>query len=203
MLGFSNFKRSTTAHSSKLTVFGGSRSVEWFKEGNYTVLRETIKCSAWGEKDKHNPPYHLHKFQHETFRIVRGTAGFKLNGQKMTKTEQDGEIVIPAMARHTFWNDSPEEDMVVDIWVDPEENGFDERFLRNLYSYFQDCEQSIVQPSLFQVLLFLHSADVLLADPPLWIAKGMNVVVGVLIGEWLLGYRRTYPEYYDAKLKND
>lgn len=82
-----------------------------------------------------------------------------------------------------------------------DEVGMTERFFRNVYSYLDDCDTQEVAPSLPQLVLFLHAGEVSLAFPgPRWIANPISyvfgLVVGVGVGEYLLGYKRSYPEYY-------
>jgi hypothetical protein len=94
---------------------------------------------------------------------------------------------------------------LVDAKTAEEELGGNERFFRNLYCYLDDCESQKVAPSLPQLILFLHSAEVSLAFPgPGWIARPLSyafgVVVGKCIGEYVLGYKTSYPEYYDPAM---
>jgi hypothetical protein len=86
-----------------------------------------------------------------------------------------------------------------------EELGGNERFFRNVYCYLDDCESQKVSPSAPQLLLFLHSAEMSLAFPgPGWIARPLSYIVGLVvgkgIGEYLLGYKSSYPEYYDPAM---
>lgn len=73
---------------------------------------------------------------------------------------------------------------------------------RNLYQYLDDCWAQAKSPSLPQLLLFLDSAEVSLALPgPAWIAQPVSYAMGVVIGKWfggyVLGYKDSYPEYWD------
>lgn len=60
-------------------------------------------------------------------------------------------------------------------------------------------------PSLPQLLLQLDSAEVSLAFPwgPDWLMRAVSYSMGVVIGRWfggyVLGYKASYPEYYDEK----
>jgi hypothetical protein len=135
---------------------------------------------------------------------------FNLEGQKSVKTAADGTVVIPERARHTFWVDPTcEEECVVEISADESSgagDGVSERFFRNLHSYLEDCHTHGAAPSLPQLLLFLHSAEVSLAFPGMpgflsqWLGYGMGLVVGKLIGQYVLGYKESYPEYFDPKM---
>jgi hypothetical protein len=58
-------------------------------------------------------------------------------------------------------------------------------------------------PSPFQIFRFLHSANAPLAigvPGPAWLARWVSWAVmigmGVVVGEWVLGYKGSYEEYY-------
>jgi hypothetical protein len=62
-----------------------------------------------------------------------------------------------------------------------------------------------VEPSLVQMVMFLDSAEVGLAFlEPGWLMRPLSWGLGVAMGRWggwLLGYRSSYEEYYDGKIK--
>jgi hypothetical protein len=72
--------------------------------------------------------------------------------------------------------------------------------------YIDDCRKSEKEPSLFQLLRFLHDVGAPLALPipiafiPAFVGRSISrtfcFVGGVIIGEWLLGYKVNYNEYY-------
>lgn len=65
----------------------------------------------------------------------------------------------------------------------PEAEGVSERFFRNLYSYLDDCYVQGASPSLFQLLIFLDSAETSLAFPgPGWLVRPAS---------WLAAGRRS------------
>jgi hypothetical protein len=134
---------------------------------------------------------------------------FNLEGQKSVKTAADGTIKIPMRARHTLWVDPAcEEECILEVTADESSggDGMTEKFFRNLYSYIDDCYTHKTPPSLPQLLLFLHSAEVSLAFPGMpgflsqWLGYGMGLVIGNLIGRYVLGYKDSYPEYFDPKM---
>lgn len=57
----------------------------------------------------------------------------------------------------------------------------DEAFFHNLFGYMDSLRQQNQSPSIFQMLAFMDSADVVLADIPFGLGKLMNVIVGELI----------------------
>lgn len=75
-------------------------------------------------------------------------------------------------------------------------------FFRNIYSYLDDCYLQNVSPSLPQLLMMLDSAEISMAFPgPAVIARPASYVFGVVFGRWLgalLGYKSSYPEYWNG-----
>lgn len=74
---------------------------------------------------------------------------------------------------------------------------------RNIYTYLDDCYMQNVEPSLPQLLLMLDSGEVSLAFPwgPDWLMRKVSYAFGVVVGRWyggyVLGYKSSYPEYWD------
>jgi hypothetical protein len=61
-----------------------------------------------------------------------------------------------------------------------------------------DCERERIAPSIFQLLLFLWNADIVLTPPfwmPLVVLKVLTFVFARIVGEIVLGYRPSYREY--------
>jgi hypothetical protein len=61
-----------------------------------------------------------------------------------------------------------------------------------------DCERERIAPSIFQLLLFLWNADIVLTPPfwmPLVVLKVLTFVFARIAGEIVLGYRPSYREY--------
>ncbi len=81
------------------------------------------------------------------------------------------------------------------------ENG--EKFFRNLFGYLDDCQKANIKPDIFQILLILHDNQTSLTVPKIpakirkffgkWV---LGYIGGKIIGEKILGYRSSYPEYY-------
>lgn len=162
-------------------------------------------------KSMFNPPLHLHLFQDEYFEVAEGTGLWHLpthiNEPKRQQIKRQGDepIFLPKGRFHRFENMSSTEKLIVNIRIDPTTQplGVEEEFFRNFFGYLEDCRLSKVSPSLFQLQLFLHTVDGPLAIPipgpdwfKWWISRLFCLLTGVVIGEWLLGYQRSYPEYY-------
>ena len=140
---------------------------------------------------------------------------FTLEGLTIPVTPSSPQpITIPPRARHTFKADPtcPTPCTIeIELRTSPratsasleEELGGSERFFRNLYCYLDDCEAQGVKPSVPQLLLFLHSAEISLAlGGPGWIARPVSWVLGLVVGKWfggwVLGCKESYGEYYDG-----
>jgi hypothetical protein len=95
-----------------------------------------------------------------------------------------------------------EEDLVVDVNLTPETYEEEQRFFRNFFGYLDDCKKAKTAPSLFQLLVFLHRADTPLAlpMPTEWLGRVVSrafLVVAATWGKYALGYKDSYPEYYE------
>jgi hypothetical protein len=161
-----------------------------------------------------NPPMHMHLFQTEDFLVEQGTGiwyqptAANPAHRRIVKTAGDPPIHLPRGTYHRFENAADTEPLVVHIRVDPAGNNAvkEEQFFRNFFGYLEDCRTDRSQPSIFQLELFLHTIDGPLAIPcpgpdsvKWWVSRIMMLLLGVVVGEWLLGYKRTYPEYYSGK----
>lgn len=95
--------------------------------------------------------------------------------------------------RHRFWaHASSTEDLVFTVWVEPQglDHGFDESFMRNFTGYLRDCERHKIAPSIFQILLFLYHADIVLTPPfwtPVWLLVVLHHFLAYWVGAGLLG----------------
>lgn len=209
------FKRTPTSQHAALTVHNGARTTTWHTPaGSHSVLERQVIPNARRFADvplAQNPlipPYHWHWHQDEFFTITQGRFVFTLEGVDTRLSAADPMPVhIPPRARHTFRPDeSYDGQCVIEISALPEDQrGLDERFFRNLYSYLDDCDRHGVAPSLPQLLLFLDSSETSLALPgpkllSHWVSWALGVVVGRWFGGYVLGYRSSYPEYYDVKM---
>ncbi|KAK9899540.1 hypothetical protein P389DRAFT_207207 [Cystobasidium minutum MCA 4210] len=205
-------KRSNTADSKTIEAPHGSilyEFLEFEKDGELVQgVREThVIVHDSVRKGKSGPPLHIHLEQSEYFEVLSGTLGLTLNGEPVTLTKEGGRVSIPPGARHTFWvHESSTEDCSFIVWVKPQhvKNGLDEGFLRNFAGYLSDCDRDGLRPSVFQLLVFLWDANIVLTPPfwmPLVILKGLHQVLATYVGQYLLGYKTTYPEYHNSAKK--
>jgi len=154
------------------------------------------------------PPFHYHIYQSEYFNVRSGTGNF-FRGQDpkpfIQLSSEEGkpkQASIPAGQYHRFENASATEDFVLDIHLTPEDYENEQRFFRNFFGYLDDCKKAKKEPSFFQLLVFLYSADTPLALPAptefigRWASRVFLIVVAGW-GRWVLGYKSSYPEYYE------
>lgn len=154
------------------------------------------------------PPFHYHIHQSEQFKVLSGVGNFYIGMTKtplvLSATVGSKPIAgVAAQRYHRFENASASEDLVVDIQLDPEDYENEQRFFRNFFGYLDDCKKSKTAPSLFQLMVFLKSADTPLAIPlpnetlGVWVSWIFMHVVAMW-GSLILGYQSNYPEYYES-----
>ena len=124
------------------------------------------------------------------------------------RLEKGDSLMIPARKWHRF-ESAPDVDepLVILYRYDKEYPVMEEVFFRNVFTYFDDCRKAGVDPSVFQLLVWCRHCWMPMGLPipgPEWFnLLGNTVLMFVFgfIGEFLLGYKATYPEYYDEKAK--
>jgi mannose-6-phosphate isomerase-like protein (cupin superfamily) len=198
--------RTATAHLNPITYEDGRASQQFHSPSHpYLVAHVIPATTAEHGRSLFNPPLHFHMYQTEDFNIISGEARFFLDGTTMIRKNGD-HIHIPVNAFHRFENASEDgEDLVIAFRLDLQDFEMEERFFRNFFGYLDDLRKAGQQPSMFQICRFLYEVNGPLVCPGLgrkstfiprqtsWLVM---VVVGLIIGEWLLGYKGTYPEYY-------
>lgn len=154
------------------------------------------------------PPFHYHIHQAEYFNVQSGSGNFWMGTDKTPFAKLDKSkphASIPASRYHRFENASQTEDFVLDIQLAPEDYENEQRFFRNFFGYLDDCKKSKTEPSIFQLMVFLHSADTPLALPApggvevigVWISRAFMIAMAA-VGR-SMGYKQSYEEYYVEK----
>ncbi|KAH8810855.1 hypothetical protein F5884DRAFT_780575 [Xylogone sp. PMI_703] len=202
--------RTKIAHLNSISFDEGRSSVEFKSPADDYLVINRLPPLGSEEDVAHDeipnwsncvlaPPLHWHHSQEETFHVLEGTAIFTLNGAEKVATA--GEVVIiPKRDIHTFRNGSEETELVVEFVLDPSTRKNDEAYFRNIWAYRDDCRKAGIPPSLFQVLLFMYEGQVVMNWPgPRFVAKPfgflMNIIGGLVVGKWILGYSACYAEY--------
>ena len=196
--------RTNTAAQNPIFYEDGRTSQKFYAPSAKYMVQDTIPATTPEHgRSFFNPPMHYHMYQTEEFHIVSGTARFFLDGK--TYIKQAGEIqFIPKGAYHCFENASEDGvDLVIEFRLDKQNWEMEERFFRNFFQYLDDCRKAKQSPSPFQLFRFLYSVDGPLAIPvpgSAWLGRQVSwavmVVMGKVVGEWLLGYQGSYEEYY-------
>jgi hypothetical protein len=155
------------------------------------------------------PPFHWHINQTEHFSIVQGTCHlFKDTAEKpwvtlsATNSSFPKTAAIPKKVYHTIHNASTAEPMVLNVNLTPEDAEGEQRFFRNFFGYLDDCKTAGVRPSIFQLFVFLKEADTPLGVrlPSRWLSLLASRILLSSVawyGRYILGYKMSYPEYYD------
>jgi mannose-6-phosphate isomerase-like protein (cupin superfamily) len=197
----------------------GTSSVQYHGPGSKYLMTHTIPPThpVTGPSIV-QPPFHLHIHQTEHFHVAKGRAHLyfglarapakTLDASSGGSTSSTSTATLGPRRYHRFENASATEDLVIDIQLDPEDVENEMRFFRNFFGYLDDCKRAGQAPSVFQLFVFLHSADTPLAVPlpgfpgaeMLGVYLSWVLMVAVAwVGRYVLGYRESYPEYYDGK----
>ncbi|EME41388.1 hypothetical protein DOTSEDRAFT_73716 [Dothistroma septosporum NZE10] len=207
-------QRTNNASKDIVVYENGTSSVQYHnKRHNSYMMTHTIPPAH--PKDRPSiiqPPLHYHIYQTEKFHVQQGTANmfFGLSPKPSAILSAQGansSAILGPCRYHRFENASSTEDLKIDIQLDPEDYENEQRFFRNFFGYLDDCKRAEQTPSIFQLFVFLHSADTPLAIPlpNLPFMENLGVYLSRLLlvavayfGLYGLGYQQTYPEYYDS-----
>ncbi|KAM0370714.1 hypothetical protein ACHAPY_010286 [Fusarium culmorum] len=201
--------RTNNARNNPITYDSGRSSVKFGKPNSDYIMTHRIPPTT----KEHGtsivaPPFHYHIHQDEFFNVQSGMGRFYRGIAKepfaVLSDEPGGQrkASIKAGRYHRFENASETEDLVVDIHLAPESYENEQRFFRNFFGYLDDCREAGKPPSFFQLMVFLHDGDTPLAVPMPWewlgkIASRLLLWSAAFWGRFILGYKVTYPEYYE------
>ena len=201
--------RTNNTENNPIIYEDGKSSVTFAAPGSHYIMTHRIPPTT--KEDGVSiiePPFHYHIYQDEFFHVQSGKGHFYRGvdpepfailsdepGGKKTATVQAGRF-------HRFENASDTNDLVVDIHLTPESYEDEQRFFRNFFGYLDDCKRARTAPSFFQLMVFLHDADTPLAVklPSEWLGKVASRLLlwaAAYWGRFVLGYERSYPEYYE------
>lgn len=158
-----------------------------------------------------NPPPHYHLLQDEYFRVASGAGIWHLWGGKSVHLKKGDEIMVPPWKWHWFESAPHSEELFSVMYrYDAEYAEMEERFFRNIFGYQEDCRKAGIKPSIVQLLVFcMHNW--MLPGFPISGPERLNLLVNTTLifviggfGQFLLGYKAFYPEYYpeDGNRKN-
>lgn len=201
------FKRTNFAHDETILFDAGRGKLGFAPSAGYFGMQETPHDNRWsdGTPSFLPPVSHYHLLQQETFHVVQGSGLWVLNG-KATRLTKGDTIKIPARSPHRFESIPNEAQEPLVVWhkYDPGYWEMEEKFTRNMLCYMWDCKQAGMEPSILQICVFV--ADAWIAAEVLKVPGGGGPLVCLInsLVTWLaaaigllLGYKKSYPEYYD------
>lgn len=211
MLSFlrgANPPRTNNASNNPVMYEGGTSSVLYHKPDDPYIMTHTLPPVDDSGPSIVQPPFHYHIHQSERFNVHSGSGLFFMGLSPKpfaTLSRDKPHAFIPAGRYHRFENTSRTEPLVLDIELDPQNHEGEQSFFRNFFGYLDDCKKHKAAPSIFQLMVFLHAADTPLALPMPFGLETLGVyvsrvflIVMASVG-WLLGYKTSYPEYYQEK----
>lgn len=196
-----------------LTIYEhGASSVQYHPKGSKYIMTHILPPMNPKEGPSIvQPPFHYHIYQTEHFRVMRGTAhmffGLDSAPTVVLRSQEGGQTSATLGPRryHRFENASSTEELEIAIRLDPDDYENESRFFRNFFGYLDDCKRAKQAPSIFQLFVFLHSADTPLAIPmPLGLEtvgvylSWLLLIVVAYLGRFVLGCKTSYPEYYES-----
>ncbi|KAF2230699.1 hypothetical protein EV356DRAFT_508329 [Viridothelium virens] len=209
-------QRTRVAHQNPFPLEDGRSKCEFTsKDSKYSVKQW---CPA-GSRIM-NPLLHIHHSQTENFYVREGTGVWtmpyhddptkrRFTVSASAKSEEDRKVFIPLGEYHRFENLDPNQVLVIEASYDRPEYESEEMFFRNFLTYLSDCEKARMAPSVYQLNAFLHQFRCPPALPvpgPKWVKYWYSCFMcwfqGVVVGQWILGYETTYPEYYEPTLRS-
>jgi quercetin dioxygenase-like cupin family protein len=137
---------------------------------------------------------HVHPTIRESFTVVRGRVGFRLDGRESVAGPGERLHVPPGMA-HDWWNAGEEEAHVV-VEISP--GARFEEAIKNMFGLAQDGKTNAKgMPNLLQVAVYAREfEDVMyLTRPPRAVQKVLFATLAPVAR--LLGYKGSYPEYLE------
>ncbi|MEX2593415.1 MAG: cupin domain-containing protein [Anditalea sp.] len=143
-------------------------------DSNGKLISAEIRIKPGGQ----GPPEHYHPIQTETFEVVKGKLGLIQDGKKMILNPGEKHSV-PPNAKHTFWNASNEEELII-IGESSPALKF-EYFLETMYSLDyqgKTNKEGLPNPLQFAAILNEHYGEMFVVTPPIGVQKFMAKVVG-------------------------
>jgi quercetin dioxygenase-like cupin family protein len=135
---------------------------------------------------------HIHPTIEESFTVVRGRLGYRLDGREGVAGPEE-RLHVPRGTAHDWWNAGDEEARVL-VEISPAARF--EEMIRNAFGLARDGKTNAKgQPLLLQAALFAREFDdvIRFTKPPRPVQR---LLFGILAPvARLLGYKGSYPEY--------
>ncbi len=137
---------------------------------------------------------HVHPSIVETFTIVRGRVGFRLDGRDSI-AEPGQRLHVPAGVVHDWWNAGDEEAHIV-VEISPGVRF--EEMVCNIFGLARDGKTNAKgMPNLLQLALISREFDDVIhfTKPPRWVQRLLFGLLAPIARAW--GYRGSYPKYLE------
>lgn len=168
------------------------------------------KAGLAHEPSLFRPPPHYHWFQDEHFKVEAGRGIWYLWTGETVRLKKGDEIMVPMWKWHWFEADpDSEEPFSVLYGYNKEYTAMEARFFKNQFGYMNDCHRAGVNQSIFQLMVFcMHfwMPIAIISIGPESFKFAVNSLLMLVIGsigEFLLGYQVSYPEYYSEGKKTE
>jgi quercetin dioxygenase-like cupin family protein len=135
-------------------------------------------------KDYISPPEHVHPSQQESFEVVSGLLGIRVNGRQQVL--QAGEkTVVPPGTPHTIWRVGEDETHVLVEFRPARQT---EDFFETMFALARDGKtNSQGHPGVLQFAAGAFTYGMYVTRPPVFFQKAVFTVLGPLVR--VLGYR--------------
>lgn len=160
-----------------------------FRKTSAETNGEAVVVEAFVQPSGAVAAAHVHPSQDERFQILKGTVGFKLDGQELMGRPGD-RILVPAGTSHKFWNAGEDEAHFV-CEIRPALQF--EELIETMFALANDGKTNRKgMPNLLRlaVIANAHFDTVQLPFPPAWLQKA-GLALGAPVGR-LAGYTPSY-----------
>jgi len=186
------------AYSGKVIESPDTRLV--FKETAKDTNGELLRFEQLVQKDHAPVPAHVHGRQEERFVVLSGKTGVRA-GEKETVLGPGEEIVVPRGTPHTFWNASPDGEVLHHaVELRPALNS--EAFFETVFGLQRDGRLAPGKPqaALLMAPVILEHEN-WLVGPPIPLQKVLFKILA--LGGRPFGYRAVYPRYSDDEMERN
>jgi mannose-6-phosphate isomerase-like protein (cupin superfamily) len=161
-----------------------------------------------GSKSFMAPVSHIHLLQDEIFHVKSGEGIWYMRGRKPIRMKAgDGPLVVPQFLPHRFENvPGSTEPLVIEYNYDASMREMEMRFFYNVFAYLDDCQRAKMAPSILQLCVFCSHCwmpvDLGIPGPDFinLFLSTLFMYTASVIGQYVLGYKASYPEYYQREM---
>jgi quercetin dioxygenase-like cupin family protein len=169
-----------------------------FKETAKETKGELLRFEQFVQRDHTPVPAHVHPRQEERFVVLSGNMGVRADGRERV-LEPGEEVVVPPGTQHTFWNASPDGEVLHHV-VELRPALASEAFFETVFGLQRDGRVAPGKPEaalLMAPVILAHENWI--AGPPIFLQKALFTFLAFLGRPF--GYRATYPQYSDDAME--